>query len=116
MMSRDPAWVYFGTREVHLARRWAGTGGVAVHENLFRLRGHRTAHLLATDEEALVVAAVILGCEPHWIQRTSTLHFDLVGVYLERGLWRCGVDPGRPPARRAHQDGAGPGPANVLIQ
>lgn len=94
-------WRYFGTRDVHIARRWAGDGGVAVHENLFRLRGRRCAHLLAPDEERLIVAALLLGCHAHWIQRTSTLHFDLVGDFLDRALIRCGLDPAHPPVRSA---------------
>lgn len=92
-------WRYFGTREVRLARRWAGDGGVAVHENLFRLRGMRCAHLLAPDEERLVVAALLVGCQVQWIQRTRTLHFDLVGDFLARALVRCGRDPAHAPAR-----------------
>lgn len=92
-------WCYFGTREVGLARQWADDGGVAVHENLFRLRGLRCAHLLAPDEDRLVAAALMVGCQAHWIQRTRTLHFDLVGEYLVRALVRCGIDPAYPPAR-----------------
>ena len=92
-------WRYFGTRDVRLARQWAGDGGVAVHENLFRLRGMRCAHLLAADEERLVVAGLLVGCQVHWLQRTSTLHFDLVGDILARALIRCGLDPTHPPAR-----------------
>lgn len=92
-------WRYFGTRDVRIARRWALDGGVAVHENLFRLRGLRCAHLLAADESCLVAAAGLVGCEARWIQRTSTLHFDLVGPFLERALLRCGVDPALPPVR-----------------
>lgn len=92
-------WRYFGTREVRLARRWSADGGIAVHENLFRLRGSRTAHLLGPDEEGLVAAALTLGCEAHWIQRTRTLHFDLIGIHLDVALIRCGRDPTTPPAR-----------------
>ena len=47
----------------------------------------------------LLAAARLLGCEAYWIQRTRTVHFDLVGVYLERALVICGVDPVLPPAR-----------------
>jgi len=82
-------WRYFRTREVHEARAWAAAGGIAVHENLFKSRGRRTAHLLAPDETSLLEAALDLGCSPWWIQRTRTLHFDLVEVYLERALLRC---------------------------
>ncbi|MGH7562276.1 MAG: hypothetical protein ACRENB_14795 [Gemmatimonadales bacterium] len=82
-------WRYFGTREVKEARAWAAAGGIAVHENLFRSRGRRTAHLLAENEEALVGAAVDVGCEWWWIQRTRTVHFDLVEAQLERALERC---------------------------
>lgn len=85
------AWRYFRTREVREARAWAASGGVAVHENLFKSRGRRTAHLLAPDEKTLLEVAGELGCSPRWIQRTSTLHFDLVEVHLERALARCGV-------------------------
>lgn len=92
-------WGYFGTRDVRWARRWAEDGGVAVHENLFRLRGMRCAHLLALDEERLVAAALVVGCRPHWIQRTTTLHFDLVGESLVQALIHCGIDPAHPPAR-----------------
>lgn len=89
------SWRYFGTREVREARAWAASGGIAVHENLFRSRGRRTAHLLAADEAALLDAARSLGCEPWWIQRTRTVHFDLVEIYLERALARCGVSRAR---------------------
>lgn len=99
-------WQYFGTREVVLARRWTECGGIAVHENLFRLRGRRTAHLLGPDETRLVEAALAVGCEPHWIQRTRTLHFDLVDVPFARALVRCGRDPALPPARTVWGDGA----------
>lgn len=94
-------WRYFGTREAPLARVWAREGGVAVHENLYRMRGRRTAHLIAADEYRLLEAARAVGCQDHWIQRTSTLHFDLVAEYLDRALVRCGVDPAAPPLRRA---------------
>ena len=90
-------WRYFRSREVREARDWAAAGGYAVHENIFKSRGRRTCHLLARDEPALIAAATAVGCEPWWIQRTSTLHFDLVEVYLERALIRCSV-PITPPA------------------
>jgi hypothetical protein len=90
-------WRYFGTRGVKEARAWAHRGGIAVHENIFTTRGRRTAHLLARSEEALVEAAVAVGCSPRWIQRTRTLHFDLVEIYLARALERCAT--GGPSAR-----------------
>ncbi|MEO8450066.1 MAG: DUF4031 domain-containing protein [Gemmatimonadota bacterium] len=90
-------WRYFGTREVLEARSWADLGGIAVHENLFRFRGRRTAHLLAQSEPLLVEAALSIGCAERWIQRTRTVHFDLIETQLARALQRCGVDPGRPP-------------------
>jgi len=90
-------WRYFGTRLVREARVWASTGGIAVHENLFKSRGRRTAHLLARDEVALIEAAEAVGCSPRWIQRTRTLHFDLVEVFLVRALARC-REPGPGPA------------------
>jgi hypothetical protein len=62
---------------------------VAVHENLFKARGRRTCHLLAFDERSLVTAAVAVGCSAAWIQRTRTLHFDLVEEHLARALDRC---------------------------
>jgi len=89
--SSPRGWRYFATREVTLARRWAADGGVAVHENLFRSRGRRTCHLLARDETALLEAAIAVGCSAAWIQRTRTVHFDLVEIYLVRALVRCGV-------------------------
>lgn len=92
-------WRYFGTRDVLLARSWASGEGIAVHENLFRLKGHRCAHLLAPDEAILLAAAELLGCHSRWIQRTRTPHFDLVGDFLTRALIRCGVSPDLPPAR-----------------
>ena len=102
-MSQTPRpWRYFGTREVRLARIWAVEGGVAVHENIWKSQGRRTAHLLAASETILVEAATSLGCEVWWIQRTRTVHFDLVGPYLGRALELCGVDPHRPPTRIAH--------------
>ena len=82
-------WRYFGTREVREARAWAAAGGIAVHENIWQSRGRRTCHLLAQDEQALLEAARSVGCDDRWIQRTSTLHFDLVEIYLERALERC---------------------------
>lgn len=82
-------WRYFGTREVPAARAWAAQGGIAVHENIWKSRGRRTCHLLARDEARLLEAARSIGCEDAWIQRTSTLHFDLVEIYLERALARC---------------------------
>ena len=88
-----PAWRYFRTREVALAREWAAQGGVAVHENLFKFRGRRTCHLLAVDEITLVEAAVSVGCSPAWIHRSKTLHFDLVEIHLERALVRCEIVP-----------------------
>jgi len=93
-------WRYFGTREAPQARAWAAGGGVAVHENLYRMKGRRTAHLLAQDEPRLLEAARSLGCQDRWIQRTSTIHFDLVAEYLDRALERCGVDPAAGPVRR----------------
>ena len=99
----QPGWRYFGTRESQLARAWAAAGGVAVHENLFRLREHRTAHLLARSEQELLAAARSIGCRDEWIQRTRTVHFDLILEPLDRALLNCGVDPASPPARRAWQ-------------
>ena len=84
-------WRYFGTREVRDARAWAVAGGIAVHENLFKSRSRRAAHLLARDEASLIAAALQLGCAGWWIQRTLTVHFDLVEIYLERALDRCGA-------------------------
>ena len=84
-------WKYFGTREVAEARAWARQGGIAVHENIWKSRGRRTCHLLARSERELLAAARSVGCSDAWIQRTRTLHFDLVEVYLERALIRCGV-------------------------
>lgn len=84
-------WRYFRSREVREARAWAAEGGVAVHENIFKSRGRRTCHLLAADEPSLVAAAESVGCSRWWIQRTSTLHFDLVEAQLIRALERCGV-------------------------
>jgi hypothetical protein len=84
-------WKYFRTREVREARAWAAEGGIAVHENIWKSRGRRTAHLLAVDETALLEAARSVGCEDRWIQRTRTLHFDLVEPHLSRALVRCGV-------------------------
>lgn len=85
-------WRYFGTREVSAARAWAAQGGIAVHENIWKSRGRRTCHLLAANEAELIRAARTLGCSEAWIQRTRTLHFDLVEVYLERALALCNAD------------------------
>ena len=115
---KRPVWRYFGTREVLLARGWAAAGGVAVHENLFRLRGHRAAHLLAQSEDELLEAARSVGCREEWIHRTGTIHFDLILDNLERALMKCGVDPASPPARRVWgQPGPGiaEGPEDVLF-
>ena len=100
MTSRSLVWRYFGTRGVDQARNWAASGGIAVHENLFRLRNHRTAHLLAPDEATLIRAARSIGCRDEWIQRTRTVHFDLILDHLERALINCGVDPAAPPIRK----------------
>lgn len=86
-------WRYFASREVVEARVWAGTGGIAVHENIFRFRGRRTCHLLARDEAALFAAAGLLGCRDEWFHRTRTPHFDLIEIYLERALIRCNLVP-----------------------
>jgi len=82
-------WRYFGTREVGAAREWAARGGIAVHENIWKSRGRRTCHLLAQTEAQLLVAARTVGCADEWIQRTRTVHFDLVEGYLERALALC---------------------------
>lgn len=82
-------WRYFGTREVRAARDWAAQGGIAVHENIWKSRGRRTCHLLAANETELLRAARSIGCADAWIQRTRTLHFDLVEVYLERAIALC---------------------------
>jgi len=82
-------WRYFGTREVRQARRWAALGGIAVHQNIWKSQGRITCHLLAVDEETLIAAAVSVGCSPAWIQRTNTLHFDLVEIHLELALGKC---------------------------
>lgn len=82
-------WRHFGTREVRAAREWAAQGGISVHENIWKLRGRRTCHLLARDEALLLEAARSIGCADAWIQRTRTLHFDLVDIYLERALVLC---------------------------
>lgn len=87
-------WRYFTSRQVREARAWAAQGGIAVHENIWKSRGRRTCHLLAETEAALVAAATSLGCSAWWIQRTRTLHFDLVEIYLERALSRCQPPPG----------------------
>lgn len=84
-------WRYFASRQVREARAWAAAGGVAVHENIWKSRGRRTCHLLARSEAALLDAARSVGCKDWWIQRTRTVHFDLVEDYLERALTRCGV-------------------------
>ena len=86
-------WRYFTSRQVREALAWAQDGGVAVHENIYPSRGRRTAHLLGPDEADLVAAARSIGCRASWIQRTRTLHFDLVEETLAAGLRRCGVDP-----------------------
>jgi hypothetical protein len=90
-------WRYFTSRQVREARTWATDGGIAVHENIYPSRGRRTCHLLGPDEASLIAAATSIGCRAFWIQRTRTLHFDLVGTPLEAGLRRCGVDPGVSP-------------------
>ena len=88
------AWRYFGSRQVREARHWAEGGGIAVHENIWKSRGRRTCHLLARNEAALLAAAREVGCADQWIQRTHTLHFDLIDIYLDRALARCGVTSG----------------------
>jgi hypothetical protein len=84
-------WRYFTTRQVRDARAHAASGGIAVHENLYKLRGHRTCHLLAPDEAALVAAGAALGLGPERIHRSNTPHFDLFGPTLARALALCEV-------------------------
>jgi hypothetical protein len=84
-------WRYFKSREVREAKIWAAAGGIAVHENIWKSRGRRTCHLLAREEAELISAATSVGCSEWWIQRTRTVHFDLVAIHLERALARCGV-------------------------
>ena len=83
------SWRYFGTRQVREARAFAQSGGIAVHENLYKLRGHRTCHLLAPDEATLIAAGRALGLGPERLHRSNTVHFDLFGEPLERALARC---------------------------
>jgi hypothetical protein len=92
-MSRqlENGWRYFTSRQIREARAWAAEGGIAVHENIWKSRGRRTCHLLAGGEPELLAAARTVGCEDRWIQRTRTVHFDLVEIYLDRALIRCGV-------------------------
>ena len=82
-------WRYFATRQVRAARAFAASGGIAVHENLFKPRGHRTCHLLAPDEAALIEAGRALGLGPERLHRSNTLHFDLFGAALEAAIARC---------------------------
>lgn len=103
----EPEWRYFSSREVKDALAWAKHGGIAVHENIYPSRGRRTAHLLAPDETSLITAARSIGCRSGWIQRTRTLHFDLVEAPLRAGLRRCGVDPSVSPALLKRRAGAG---------
>ncbi len=95
-------WRYFTSREVRQARDWAAGGGVAVHQNIWKSQGRTTCHLLAFDEASLVAAAVSVGCSPAWIQRTNTLHFDLVERHLELALAKCGVPGGTDEVSGAH--------------
>ena len=53
---------------------------------------------MGPDEATLIAAARSIGCRAGWIQRTATLHFDLVEGTLAAGLRRCGVDPTVNPA------------------
>ncbi len=102
-------WRYFTSRQVREAIAWARDGGISVHENIYPARGRRTAHLLGPDETNLVAAARSIGCRASWIQRTRTLHFDLVEDALDAGLRRCGVDPTVSPKvlKRAVRGGTG---------
>ncbi len=90
---RVSEWRYFHSREVVAARIWAESGGIAVHENIFRFRGRLTCHLLAQDEPALFRAARLLGCRDEWFHRSRTPHFDLIEIYRERALILCGQIP-----------------------
>ena len=102
-------WRYFTSRQVREAIAWARDGGIAVHENIYPSRGRRTAHLLGPDETTLVAGARSIGCRASWIQRTRTLHFDLVQGALDAGLRRCGVDPTVSPGvlKKAMEGGGG---------
>jgi hypothetical protein len=85
----DRPWRYFATRQVKEARAFAEAGGIAIHENLFKLRGHRTCHMLGPDEASLVAAGRAIGLSPERLHRSRTLHFDLFGDPLARALARC---------------------------
>jgi hypothetical protein len=82
-------WRYFGTRQVKAARAHAAAGGIAIHENLFKPRGHRTCHLLAPDEAALLEAGRARGLGPERVHRSNNPHFDLFGSVLALALARC---------------------------
>jgi hypothetical protein len=79
----------FGSREVREARAFAAGGGIALHANLFKLRGMETYHMLGPDEATLIAAGALLGLVPQRLHRSRTLHFDLYGEPLTRALALC---------------------------
>jgi hypothetical protein len=82
-------WRWFTSRQVREAREFAAAGGIAVHDNLYKLRGLPAAHMLGPDEATLIAAGRELGLTPERLHRSRTLHFDLVGERLERAKQLC---------------------------
>lgn len=82
-------WRWFKSREVREAKAFALSGGIALHENRFLVKGVPAAHMLGPDEPRLVEAGRELGLKPEHLHRSHTLHFDLFGDRLAAGRARC---------------------------
>lgn len=99
-------WKLFEMRQIRDAFAWAEAGGVAVHSmgdvtgdafknapNVFK--GRKFAHLFGPSRDALIEAALSIGCKRQWIQKDDDplhRHFDLTGAILRRALEKCSVD------------------------
>lgn len=82
-------WRWFTSRQVHEAKAFAAAGGIAVHENRFRVQGVPAAHMLGPDEATLVQAGQRLGLTPRHLHRGRTLHFDLFAERLMAARALC---------------------------
>jgi hypothetical protein len=86
-------WMEFERRRDGMAH--ALCGGLWLHR--FKLWGEEMAHLVSSDRNALLQAGRLLGMSDRWLQhkplkhphtgtRVEAWHWDLRGVYLERGI------------------------------
>lgn len=77
---------------------YALEGGLWLHRHV--LRGEPMAHLVSSDQQALLTAGRRLGLDPAWLQHkplkhprdgrsVEAWHWDLRGKYLERAVERA---------------------------